>query len=69
MALPPKVFDTLLVLVENSGRILEKEVLMNKIWPDSFVEESSLAQYIFQLRKVLGDDASEHRFIESIPKR
>ncbi len=69
VALPPKVFDTLLVLVENRGRILEKDVLMNKIWPDSFVEESSLAQYIFQLRKALGDDASEHRFIETIPKR
>ena len=69
MALPPKVFDTLLVLVENRGRILEKDLLMNKIWPDSFVEESSLAQYIFQLRKALGDDASGHRFIETIPKR
>ncbi len=69
VALPPKVFDTLLVLVENRGRILEKGVLMNKIWPDSFVEESSLTQYIFQLRKALGDDASEHRFIETIPKR
>jgi Tol biopolymer transport system component/DNA-binding winged helix-turn-helix (wHTH) protein len=69
VALPPKVFDTLLVLVENRGRILEKDLLMNKIWPDSFVEESSLAQYIFQLRKALGDDASEHRFIETIPKR
>jgi Tol biopolymer transport system component len=57
------------VLVENHGRILEKGVLMNKIWPDSFVEESSLTQYIFQLRKALGDDASEHRFIETIPKR
>ena len=69
VALPPKVFDTLLVLVENRGRILEKGVLMNKIWPDSFVEESSLTQYIFQLRKALGEDASEHRFIETIPKR
>jgi Tol biopolymer transport system component/DNA-binding winged helix-turn-helix (wHTH) protein len=69
VSLPPKVFDTLLVLVENRGRILEKDLLMNKIWPDSFVEESSLAQYIFQLRKALGDDASEHRFIETIPKR
>jgi len=68
VSLPPKVFDTLLVLVENRGRILEKDVLMNKIWPDSFVEESCLAQYIFQLRKALGDD-SEHRYIETIPKR
>lgn len=69
VSLPPKVFDTLLVLVENRGRILEKDWLMQKIWPDSFVEESSLAQYVFQLRKVLGDDAAEHRYIETIPKR
>ncbi len=69
VSLPPKVFDTLLVLVENCGRILEKDLLMQKIWPDSFVEESSLAQYIFQLRKALGDDAGEHRYIETIPKR
>lgn len=69
VALPPKVFDTLLVLVENRGRILEKDWLMQKIWPDSFVEESSLSQYVFQLRKVLSDDAGEHRYIETIPKR
>jgi Tol biopolymer transport system component/DNA-binding winged helix-turn-helix (wHTH) protein len=69
VAMPPKVFDTLLVLVENRGRILEKDWLMQKIWPDSFVEESSLAQYVFQLRKTLADDAGEHRFIETIPKR
>ncbi len=47
----------------------EKDLLMQKIWPDSFVEESCLAQYIFQLRKALGDDAAEHRYIETIPKR
>src|SRR5581483_5801551 len=69
VAIPPKVFDTLLVLVENRGRILEKDALMRLIWPETFVEESSLTQYIFQLRKALGEDASEHRYIETIPKR
>ena len=69
VSLPPKVFDTLLVLVENQGRILEKDWLMQQIWPDSFVEESSLAQYVFQLRKTLRDEAGEHHFIETIPKR
>jgi DNA-binding winged helix-turn-helix (wHTH) protein len=42
--LTPKAFDTLLVLVENSGHVLSKEELMEKVWPDSFVEENNLAQ-------------------------
>lgn len=67
--IPPKVFDTLLVLVEHHGHILEKDALMKMIWPDSYVEESSLTQYIFQLRKALGEDAAEHRYIETIPRR
>ncbi|MBX7219208.1 MAG: winged helix-turn-helix domain-containing protein [Blastocatellia bacterium] len=67
--LSPKVFDTLLALVEHSGQILEKEELLQIVWPDSFVEESSLSQNIFQLRKALGDNNSEQRFIETIPKR
>jgi eukaryotic-like serine/threonine-protein kinase len=69
VALAPKVFDTLLVLVENSGHVLEKEELLRAIWPDSFVEESNLAQNIFQLRKALGEGSAEQRFIETIPKR
>jgi DNA-binding winged helix-turn-helix (wHTH) protein/TolB-like protein/Flp pilus assembly protein TadD len=67
--LTPKVFDTLLLLVENSGRTLEKDELIERLWPDSFVEESSLAQNIFQLRKALGEAGSGERYIETIPKR
>jgi DNA-binding winged helix-turn-helix (wHTH) protein/TolB-like protein/Flp pilus assembly protein TadD len=67
--LGPKVFETLVVLVENSGRILEKDELLKKVWPDSFVVESSLAQNIFQLRKALDDGRSRRRYIETIPKR
>lgn len=67
--LAPKVFETLVVLVENSGRILEKDELLKRLWPDSFVEESSLAQNIFQLRKALEEDASGRQYIETIPKR
>src|SRR5215211_5322790 len=66
--LTPKVFDTLLILVENSGHLLEKEVLMNKLWPDSFVEESSLAQNISLLRKALGKDTSRQNIL-TLPKR
>lgn len=63
--LPPKVFDTLLLLVENSGRALGKEEMMQIIWSDSFVEENNLAQNISVLRKTLGDGS----LIETVPKR
>jgi DNA-binding winged helix-turn-helix (wHTH) protein/TolB-like protein/Flp pilus assembly protein TadD len=65
VSLPPKVVDTLFVLIENRGRLLEKGVLLDAVWPDTFVEESSLAQNISLLRKALGDDA----YIETLPKR
>jgi len=67
--LAPKVFDTLSILVENSGHILEKDELMTKLWPNTFVEESSLSQNIFQLRKVLAEDTPDLQYIETIPKR
>ena len=67
--LTPKVFDTLLVLVENSGHVLGKSELMQKVWPDSFVEENNLAQNISILRKVLGENAEGLKYIETVPKR
>src|SRR5262245_63782847 len=67
--LPPKVFDTLLVLVENSGRVVSKDELMQSLWPDTFVEESNLTQNISQLRRALGDGAGGPQYIETIPKR
>jgi DNA-binding winged helix-turn-helix (wHTH) protein/tetratricopeptide (TPR) repeat protein len=67
--LAPKVFETLVILVEHSGRIMEKDELMKRLWPDSFVEESSLAQNIFQLRKALENGTSGRHYIETIPKR
>lgn len=69
ISLSPKVFDTLVVLVENSGHALTKDELLNKLWPDSFVGESSLTQNISVLRKVLGEDPSRPEYIETIPKR
>src|ERR1044072_7653236 len=65
--LPPKVFYLLLVLVENTGHVLEKSSLMEQLWPDSFVEESSLTQNISLLRRALAD--SDSNYIETIPKR
>jgi eukaryotic-like serine/threonine-protein kinase len=64
--LTPKAFDTLVLLVRNSGHLLEKEELISKLWPDSFVEEGSLTNNIFLLRKALGEDPA---FIETVPRR
>lgn len=69
LLLAPKVVETLLTLVQNSGRIIEKKELMMRLWPDTFVEESNLTYTIVQLRKTLGDDARHPRYIETIPKR
>ena len=68
-AITPKVFDLLLFLVQNHGHLIEKKALMEKVWADSFVEESNLTFSIRQLRKILGDGAHNSKFIETIPKR
>jgi len=67
VALKPKVFDTLLALVRNHGRLLGKEELIGLIWPDSFVEAGNLSQNIFTLRRVLGESPHDHRFIVTVP--
>jgi pimeloyl-ACP methyl ester carboxylesterase/DNA-binding winged helix-turn-helix (wHTH) protein/class 3 adenylate cyclase len=63
VTLPPRVFDTLRMLVENSGRVLSKEKMMAEIWEGSFVEENNLAQNISRLRRLIGAD-----LIETVPK-
>ena len=65
--LPPKAFDTLLMLVENRGRVLSKERMLAEVWEGSFVEENNLAQNISLLRKALGE-TTDARFIETVPK-
>ena len=65
--LTPKVFDTLLYLVEHAGKIIEKDELMSAIWADTIVEENNLSQNISILRRVLGEKRGEHRFIATIP--
>jgi TolB-like protein/DNA-binding winged helix-turn-helix (wHTH) protein/Tfp pilus assembly protein PilF len=67
--LEPKVFETLLALVEARGRLVSKEELLARVWPDTFVEEGSLTRNVSTLRKVLGEGADTPRFIETIPKR
>ncbi|HZS06006.1 MAG TPA: winged helix-turn-helix domain-containing protein [Blastocatellia bacterium] len=63
--LTPKAFEALLALVENGGHVIDKDELIRKVWPDTFVEEINLARNIYSLRKVLGGE----QYIETIPKR
>ena len=63
----PKAFDTLLALVEGNGRVVEKEELINRVWPDTVVEEGNLAFNISSLRKALGDNPRLHQYIVTIP--
>lgn len=65
----PKVFDTLLILLQNPRRIIEKAELMNQLWPDVFVEETNLTFNVQQLRKALGDSAQQPIYIETVPRR
>src|SRR6266853_1938110 len=66
--LPPKVFDLLVLLVENRGRLLDKSFLLESLWPGTFVEEANLSVNVSLLRKVLGDGAGK-TYIETVPKR
>lgn len=66
--LAPKVFDTLVALVESSGRLLQKDELMRTLWPDTFVEDVTLARNISDLRKVLREGSSRAEYIETVPK-
>jgi Tol biopolymer transport system component/DNA-binding winged helix-turn-helix (wHTH) protein len=65
--LTPKAFDVLLVLAEQSGRMIEKDELMQKVWPDTAVEENNLTQNIYTLRKVFGERRNESRYIATVP--
>lgn len=69
VALTPKAFEMLVVLVERSGHLVEKDELLKEVWQDSFVEESNLSQNIYLLRKALGEGPSEHQYIETVPRR
>lgn len=68
VVLAPKAFETLTVLVQKNGHLVVKEDLLKEVWPDSFVEESSLSQNIYMLRKILGEDNNGNRYIETVPR-
>src|SRR5215210_5002965 len=65
----PKAFETLLVLVDNHGRLVEKRDLLDKIWPNINIEERTLSQNIFTLRKTLGLSPTGQQYIQTISKR
>jgi serine/threonine protein kinase/Tol biopolymer transport system component len=67
--LAPKVAETLLLLVESAGHLVDKEELMKRVWPDAFVEEGNLNKNIFVLRKLLGMWEGGREYIETVPKR
>ncbi|HXK07442.1 MAG TPA: winged helix-turn-helix domain-containing protein [Verrucomicrobiae bacterium] len=68
LSLPPKAFETLLLLVRNPGHLMRKEDLIQALWADSFVEEGSLTSQISLLRKVLADSGSAGAYIQTVPK-
>ena len=69
LQLTPKIFDTLLYLVDNARRLIEKDELMQVIWPDTIVEENNLNKNISVLRRVLNEKQGENRYIATIPGR
>ncbi len=69
LPLTPKAFDILLLLVEHHGQLLEKDRIMQVVWPDTFVEEGNLTQHISTLRRILGETPDRHEYIDTIPRR
>ncbi len=69
LALPPKPFAVLRYLVENPGRLVTHDELLDALWPETYVQPQVLRTYVLELRKLLGDDARQPRFIQSLPKR
>jgi predicted ATPase/DNA-binding winged helix-turn-helix (wHTH) protein len=69
IVLQPKPFAVLRYLVENPGRLITHDELLDAVWPETFVQPQVLRTYMLELRKTLGDDAGEPRFIETMPKR
>ncbi len=69
VALTPKVFDLLVLLVENRGHLMSKEELLKALWPDSFIEEANLNVNVSALRKALGETPADPQYIETVPKR
>src|SRR6185503_18625894 len=69
LALEPKAFEVLVYLIQNRERLIEKNELIDAVWKETFVTPNAMTRVIAQLRKALGDDAREARYIETVPTR
>lgn len=69
ISLPHKAINILIMLVTNAGELVPKDELLREVWPDTFVEENNLTQHIFTLRRTLGDERADPRYIETVPRR
>lgn len=69
LPLKAKAFDVLLYFVENRGRVLEKEELLEKIWRGAFIDDNNLTKHISTLRRLMGERPDEHRFIATVAGR
>ncbi|MFY9825438.1 MAG: tetratricopeptide repeat protein, partial [Thermoanaerobaculia bacterium] len=69
ISLTPKAFSILLVLLERRGEVVEKEELIQAVWPDTYVTEANLTQNVSSLRKALGERANDHHYVVTVPGR
>jgi DNA-binding winged helix-turn-helix (wHTH) protein/tetratricopeptide (TPR) repeat protein/TolB-like protein len=69
VAITPKALSILLILLERRGEVVDKEELISRIWPDTFVTEANLTQNVSALRKALGEKANDHRYVVTVPGR
>lgn len=69
IALPPKPYSVLRYLVENPGRLITHDELLEALWPETYVQPQVLRTYMLELRRILGDDSAQPRFIQTLPKR
>jgi DNA-binding winged helix-turn-helix (wHTH) protein len=69
ISLMPKPFAVLRYLVDNTGRLVSHEELLNAVWPDTYVQPEVLRRYILEIRRVLGDEAADSHFVETLPKK
>jgi len=69
LSMEPKAFEVLVFMIENRGRLVEKQEILDRVWPDTSVTENAMTRVIAQLRRVLGDDAKEARYIETVPRK
>jgi len=69
ITLPPKPFAVLRYLIDNPGRLITHDELLDALWPDTYVQPQVLRTYVLDLRRILGDDPAQPRFIQTLPKR